>query len=183
MTDMKVVNGHVIFTPTDNAFAFVAPAHVSQPDLLTERLGDAGFWLLSRRLLSRRLLSRRLLSRRLFGLFYFLHISAISICPPVIFRSHPRHHHERQHGKKEDHRMQNQEPRFAKARYHSSQRIELGVRHNEKHKCRNSTILGLKNNIAHTILYTGNFPRSLFNSVTTAGIAFRFARAMAAGRQ
>jgi hypothetical protein len=44
MTDMKVVNGHVIFTPGNDAFAFVAPTHMSEPDLLAERLGYGGFW-------------------------------------------------------------------------------------------------------------------------------------------
>jgi hypothetical protein len=62
------VNGHVIFTPGYDAFAFVASTHVREPDLLTERLGNGGFWFFSRRLLSRRLLSRRLLS-----LLHFLH--------------------------------------------------------------------------------------------------------------
>ena len=72
---MKVVNGHVIFTPANDAFAFIASAHVGQPDLLTERLGDGGFWFFHRWFFW--LLSRWFLSRRLFwllGLLSLLHI-------------------------------------------------------------------------------------------------------------
>ncbi len=43
MTDMKIVNGHVIFTPVNNALAFVATTHVRQPDLLPQRLRNCCF--------------------------------------------------------------------------------------------------------------------------------------------
>lgn len=43
MTDMKIVNGHVIFTPVNDAFSFIATTHVRQPDLLPQCFGNRCF--------------------------------------------------------------------------------------------------------------------------------------------
>jgi len=44
MTDMKIVDGHIIFTPGDHAFTFVVTTHMREPDLFAEGLGDRYFF-------------------------------------------------------------------------------------------------------------------------------------------
>lgn len=152
MTNMEIEHGHDILTPADDAFVFETAARMRDPHLFAQGLGD------------RCLFDSHECLLHTPGLHY-VYLRGISLDRPL--QSKARNHHETEHRKKEDDRMDQETRRCCdpslgdiheSTQHHLGDLVRLGIRHEEEHQSRNEGVLCLQHQIQHPLtLMAGNY--------------------------